>query len=219
MTELVLVSAEDEQSLVAEAKRLAGFLDRVPDVPIADVAYTCALHKGPSTLAVIAPDAASLRARLVSAVRRLEGGGVRRLRDKSGTYYFRDKLLGEGIGRLAFVYPGVMSFYPDMLRDIAILHPASRAAFDELEEALAGDPEFTPSSFIFPPAPYYRHDADIYKSGAYAQALVSTYAGCMALTRFLATFGIAPEGVVGFAGGDLAALSGLERSLVFVQYT
>ena len=74
MTELVLIGAEDEQSLVAEAKRLAGFLDRVPDVPIADVAYTCALRKGPSTLAVIAPDAASLRTRLVSAVSRLEGG-------------------------------------------------------------------------------------------------------------------------------------------------
>ena len=98
MTELVLVSAEDEQSLVAEVKRLAGFLDRVPDVPLADVAYTCALRKGPSTLAVIAPDAAALRARLVSAVRRLEGGGVQRLRDKSGTYYFRDKLLGGGSG-------------------------------------------------------------------------------------------------------------------------
>ena len=206
MTELVLVSAEDEQSLVAEVKRLAGFLDRVPDVPLADVAYTCALRKGPSTLAVIAPDAAALRARLVSAVRRLEGGGVQRLRDKSGTYYFRDKLLGEGRGRLAFVYPGVMSFYPDMLRDIAILHPACRAAFDELEEALAGDPEFTPSSFIFPPAPYYRHDADIYRSGAYAQALVSTYAGCVALTRLLAAFGLSPDGVVGFAGGDLAAM-------------
>ncbi|MBR2837902.1 MAG: polyketide synthase dehydratase domain-containing protein, partial [Kiritimatiellae bacterium] len=125
---------------------------------------------------------------------------------RSGTYYFRDRLLGDGGGRLAFVYPGVMSFYPDMLRDVAIENPECRAAFDELEEALAGDQEFTPSSFIFPPAPYYRHDADIYRSGAYAQALVSTYAGCMALTRLLASFGISPDGVVGFAGGDLAAL-------------
>ena len=118
MTELVLVSAADEPSLVAEARRLAAFIDRVPDVSLADVAYTCSLRSGPSTLAIIAPDAASLRSRLVSAVRRLEGGGTRRLRDRSGTYYFREPLLGEGRGRLAFVYPGVMSFYPDMLRDL-----------------------------------------------------------------------------------------------------
>ncbi|MBQ3289571.1 MAG: 4'-phosphopantetheinyl transferase superfamily protein [Kiritimatiellae bacterium] len=206
MTELVLVSAADEASLVAEANRLVGFLDRVPDVSLADVACTCALRRGECTLAVIAPDTASLRARLVSAVHRLSCGSVRRIRDKSGTYYFRDRLLGEGRGRLAFVYPGVMSFYPDMLRDLAIAYPECRAAFDELEEALVGDAEFTPSSFIFPPAPYYRHDADIYKSGAYAQALVSTYAGCMALTSLLASFGLSPDGVVGFAGGDLAAM-------------
>ena len=77
MTELVLVSAADEPSLVAEARRLAAFIDRVPDVSLADVAYTCSLRSGPSTLAIIAPDAASLRSRLLSAVRRLEGGGVR----------------------------------------------------------------------------------------------------------------------------------------------
>ena len=206
MTELVLVRAADEPSLVAEVNRLIGFLDRVPDVSLADVAYTCSLRRGARTLAIIASDVASLRVRLASAVGRLAGGQVRRLRDKSGTYYFRDPLLGEGKGRLAFVYPGVMSFYPDMLRDVAISHPECRAAFDELEEALAGDAEFTPSSFVFPPAPYYRHDADIYKSGAYAQALVSTYAGCMALTRLLAKFGLSPDGVVGFAGGDLAAM-------------
>ena len=206
MTELVIVRAEDDAALVAEAKRLVGFLDRVPDVPLVDVAYTCALRRGACALAVIAHDVASLRARLASAAARIGSGGVKRLRDKNGTYYFREHLLGPGRGRLAFVYPGVMSFYPDMMRDLAIQMPECRRAFDELEEALAGDREFTPSSFIFPPAPYYRHDADIFKSGAYAQALVATYAGCMALTRFLASCGLGPDGVVGFAGGDLAAL-------------
>jgi len=102
----------------------------------------------------------------------------------------------------------VQAYYPDMMRDLAILHPECRGAFDELEEALSqeGGGEFTPSSFVFPPAAYYRHDADIFKSGAYAQALVSTYAGCVALSRLLETDGIRPDGVVGFAGGDLAAM-------------
>ena len=206
MTELVLVGADDEAALAAEARRVAAFIGRAPEVSLADVAYTCSLRHGATTLAVIASDTASLKTRLESAAARIEGGGARRIRDKSGTYYFRDKLVGEGRGKLAFVYPGVMSFYPDMLRDFAILHPECRAAFDELEEALAGVAGFTPSSFIFPPAPYYRHDADIFKSGAYAQALVSTYAGCTALNSLLAGFGLSPDGVVGFAGGDLAAM-------------
>ncbi len=206
MSELVRVSAADDQALIAEMNRLIGFIDRVPDVPLIDIAYTCSLKHGPSTLAVIAADVASLRARLASASARLSTGTVKRLRDKSGTYYFHDHLLGEGRGKLAFVYPGVMSFYPDMMRDLAVEYADCRRSFDELEEALVGDTEFTPSSFIFPPAAYYRHDADIFKSGAYAQALVSTYAGCVALTRLLTRGGLMPDGVVGFAGGDLAAM-------------
>ena len=205
MSELVIVRAKDERALVEEIGRIVAFLDRVPEVPLVDVAYTCSFGEGESVIAVIASDVASLRARLASAASRLSGS-VKRIRDKSGTYYFRERLLGPGGGKLAFVYPGVMSFYPDMMRDLVIEHPECRRAFDELEEALAGDQWFTPSSFIFPPAPYYRHDADIFKSGAYAQALVSTYAGCMALTRLLAGCGLGPDGVVGFAGGDLAAM-------------
>ena len=206
MTELVLVRAADEATLVAELSRLVAFLDRVPEVALVDVAYTCARAAGPCALAVIADDVPSLRARLVSARDRLASGATRRIRDKSGTYYSRDRLLGEGGGRLAFVYPGVMGFYPDMMRDLAIAYPPCRSAFDELEEALKDDPSFTPSSFVFPPAPYYRHDADIFSSGAYAEALVATYAGCVALTRLLKSVGLAPDGVVGFAGGDLAAM-------------
>ena len=204
MSELVTVRAESDEKLVREMTRLVGFLDRVPDVPLIDVAYTCSRMRGESVIAIIADDVASLRARLVTAKDRI--GTAKRLRDKSGTYYFREHLIGEGKGKLAFVYPGVMSFYPDMMRDLVIEYPVCRWAFDELEEALAGDPEFTPSSFIFPPAAYYRHDADIFRSGAYAQALVSTYAGCRALTRLLSKAGLEPDGVVGFAGGELAAL-------------
>ena len=207
MSELVIVRAEDDRALVAELTRIVGYLDRVPDAALVDVAYTCSLTRGESALSVIASDVASLRVRLASAASRLSAGTTKRIKDKSGTYYFREHLLGEGKGKLAFVYPGVMSFYPDMLRDVAVEYPPCRAAFDELEEALAGDPEFTPSSFIFPPAAYYRHDADIFRSGAYAQALVATYTACVALTRLLAYAGLRPDGVVGFAGGDLAAMA------------
>ena len=160
MSELVIVSAADDAALAEEMSRLAGFLDRVPGVSLADVAYTCSLSRGSSVISIIASDTAELRSRLVSARDRIFSGAVRRLRDKGGTYYFRDHLLGGDNGRLAFVYPGVMSFYPDMMRDLAIMFPSCRSAFDELEEALCQEGgSFTPSSFVFPPAPYYRHDA------------------------------------------------------------
>ncbi|MBO5774930.1 MAG: 4'-phosphopantetheinyl transferase superfamily protein [Kiritimatiellae bacterium] len=206
MSELVLVSAANEEALLSELDRLILFLERIPDARFLDVAYTASLSRGPSRLAVIADDVPSLRARLASARDRISSGSVKRIRDKSGTYYSRERLVGDGRGKLAFVYPGVFSFYPDMLRDLAVQYPECRVAFDVLEEAFSGNEEFVPSSFIFPPAPYYRHDADIFSSGAYAQALVSTYAGCDSLTRYLDLVGVSPDGVVGFAGGDLAAI-------------
>ena len=206
MTELVIVSAEDDRALLTEMSRIVSFIDRVPDAALADIAYTCSLKHGESVIAIIADSTEALRARLSSARGRLESGTAKRLRDKSGTYYFRDHLLGVDRGKLAFVYSGVTGFYPDMMRDLAIENHDCRDAFDELEEAMAGNAEFTPSSFIFPPADYYRHDADIFSSGAYAEALVSTYSACVAYTRLLKSVGLEPDGVVGFAGGDLAAM-------------
>ncbi len=206
MTELVILRAPNDEALVAEIGRLVSFIDRVPEADLVDIAYTCSLMRGGSVLSVIAEDTAQLRAKLSSAKDRLASASLRRIRDKSGTYFFRDHLIGEGKGKLSFVYPGVMSFYPDMMRDIAIEFPECRDVFDELEEAMRDNCDFTPSSFIFPPASYYRHDADIFKSGAYAQALVATYAGCAALSRLVRGAGIVPDGVVGFAGGDLAAM-------------
>ena len=205
-TELVVVSAPDEAALVAECRRLVAFIDRVSNVALVDIAYTCSLAAGAARLCLIASDVHDLRTRLASAADRLAAGNLRRLKDKSGTYYFREPLLGPGRGRLAFVFPGVPSFYPDMMRDLAILHPECRTAFDELEEALADVDAFTPSNFVFPPASYYRHDADIFSSGAYAQALVATYAASAALARLVKAQGLAPDGVVGCAGGDLAAM-------------
>lgn len=67
----------------------------------------------------------------MSAKSRLENPATKRLRDKSGTYCYVEPMLGPGVGKLAFVFPGVMSFYPDMMRDLAYLYPECRSAFDE----------------------------------------------------------------------------------------
>ncbi len=205
-SELIVVSAADDDALAEEIANVIGFIDRVRDVPLADIAYTCSAGRGAARIAVIASTIQELRLRLSSAHARI-AAGARRLRDKSGTYYSRDRLVGgENGGKLAFIFPGVISFYPDMLRDIAVQFPVCRAAFDELEEAMNDNEEFTPSNFIFPPAPYYRHDADIFSSGAYAQALVAVYSASDALARLMEAFKISPDGVVGCVGGDLAAV-------------
>lgn len=208
-SELVLLGAVDDTALADAADRLVRFLDQAPGVPLRDVAFTCAKifpANNRAVLALVVKSVADLRGRLVAAANRVRGGAAR-IRDKSGTYYFRRHLLGEGAeGKLAFVFPGAASFYPDMLRDLAVRFRECRLPFDELEAALAGKGLFQPSAFIFPPAPYYRHDADVFTAGGYAEAVVSTYSANAALARILEVMGIRPDGTVGFAGGDLNAL-------------
>ena len=207
MSELVIIRAADVSAMVSEMNRVAAFLDRVPTVSLLDVAYTCSKTEGDSVIAFVADTVQDLRTRLGSAASRIGSGTLKRLRDKSGSYWNSTHLLGDGSGKLAFVYPSVMSFYPDMMSDLAIRHTSCRSAFEELEEAIVREGgEFTPSSFVFPPAPYYRRDADVFSSGAYAQALVATYAGSAAMSRLLAQCGVKADGVVGFAGGDLASV-------------
>ena len=207
MSQLVIIRAGSTEALVNEMTRVSGYIDRTPSASLLDVACTCAHGEGESVIAFVVDNIQGLRSRLVSAAARIGSGNLKRLRDKSGTYWYGTHLLGEGGGKLAFVFPGVTSFYPDMMRDLAIYQNSCRSAFDELEEALQQEGgEFTPSNFVFPPAPYYRHDADIFSSGAYAQGFVSAYTGCVAISRLLGECALKPDGVVGFAGGDLASM-------------
>lgn len=205
MSELIVIRAENDEALVKEIERILGYMDRVPEAKLVDIAYSAQLTKGESVIALIAETALELHSRLESSIGRIQS--AKRIKDKSGTYFFKEHLLGGGKGRLAFVYPNSISFYPDMMRDLLLNSDECRTAFDELEEAIREEGrDFLPSTFVFPPASYYRKDADVFASGAYAEALVSVYSGCMAMTRLLESIKIFPEGVVGFAGGDLAAM-------------
>ena len=201
-SELVLLRAADATALQQTVAALEHFLEQAPSAPLKDVAYTCSQTEGPRTVAVVTQSTEDLRARLAFVSARL-ATGVKRIKDKSGTYY--ESVPAEG--KLAFVFPGGFSFYPEMLCDLAILFPECRSAFDELEESLAGIGPFSPASFVFPPAAYYRRDADVFSAGGYAEALVSVYSASLALARLFDACGVKPEGLVGFSGGDLSALA------------
>ena len=201
-SELVLIRAQDAAELTQSLALLERFLEQAPSAPLKDIAYTCSKTQGPAVIALVVQSTEDLRSRLALASSRM-AAGAKRIKDKSGTYY-------EAVpfeGKLAFVLPGGYAFYPDMLCDLAILFPECRGAFDELEEALAGIGPFSPASFVFPPASYYRRDADVFSAGGYAESLVSVYSASLAIARLLAACGVKPEGLVGFAGGDLSALA------------
>ena len=205
--ELCLIGAPNDSMLTDEVKRVIHFLEHAPDALLQDVAYTCACSARcmPSVIAVVASSVSDLRDRLTIAHKKL-ADNAGRIRDKSGTYFFRDRLRPRG--RIAFLFPGAVSFYPDMLRDLCLAFEDCRGAFDELEEALqTRDTEnFSPSDYIFPPAACYRTDAGAFSAHAFSESFIAVHAANTALYRLFARMGVVPDGLAGFSGGDFAAL-------------
>ncbi len=206
-SELVLVGAPSEAALSDEVQRLIHFLENAPGAPLSDVAYTCALtsRRMPDIIAFVVSSTADLRDRLKLAHRKLiDKAG--RIRDKSGTYFFRDKLCPNG--KIAFLFPGAASFYPDMLRDICLVFDDCRSAFDELEEALlSSEPmHFSPADLVFPPAACYRSAPEDFAANAFSESFIAAHAANTAMYRLIERVGITPDGLVGFSGGDFAAL-------------
>lgn len=208
-SELCVVGAATVEGLIKEIARLIRFLDRTPDACLEDVAYTCAVEsKGKSeVLAVVARSTAELQSRLRNAHTKLMEESTR-IRDKGGIYYCREGLRKEG-GKIAFFFPGVISFYPDILRDLCLLFDICRESFDVLTEALedSGITEtIAAPDYLYPPTSAHRPVDAPFSPSHFAESFFSVLAANTALYTLFDKMGIRPDGVIGFSGGDFSAL-------------
>ena len=207
-SELCVVAAPNREALCDEIQRVIHFLEHAPDVRLADVAYTlaCSSRHMPAVLSIVARTPGELRDRLSIALSKLRGGAAR-IRDKGGMYYFKDHLYPGG--RIAFFFPGAISFYPDILRDLCLNFDVCRESFEEFQEALAPvsvAAPCDPADYIFPPGPSFRREGDPFSTQNFAVSFFAVQAANAALYRLFSRLGVLPDGLVGFSGGDFAAL-------------
>jgi phosphopantetheinyl transferase/malonyl CoA-acyl carrier protein transacylase len=205
-SELCLIGAPTDEALHGAVVQVLTFLDHAPAVALPDVAFTTthAARQLPAVLAVVATSVADLRDKLRAAERKLREG-VSRIRDKSGVYYTHERLGQQG-GRIAFVFPGELSPYPQMLSDLCIAFPCCRAAFDETDDACAGFPDMLlMSEWVFPASPASR-GAPGNPLFTLTGAMLAAYTANTALARLLNRFDIRPDAVVGHSIGEFAAL-------------
>jgi phosphopantetheine--protein transferase-like protein len=205
-SELFLIGGDHDAALIEELASVQYLAEHATGLSLQDLAYTCASRalKKPLIVSIVASTLSDLCERVTLAHKKLcDKAG--RIRDKSGTYYFREPLCPKG--RIAFLFPGVMSFYPDMLRDVNLVFNDCRGAFDELEESVQGNGEnFVPSDFIYPPAACYRQDTHAFAAEAFAESFIASHVANTALYRLINGMGVEPDGLLGFSGGDLCAL-------------
>ncbi|MEZ4767670.1 MAG: beta-ketoacyl synthase N-terminal-like domain-containing protein [Caldilineales bacterium] len=211
-SEVVVVAAADRDGLLEAAADLVAFLNSVPDLEspgfsLLDLAWTVNRGAGeqPVRLAVVATSVSDLRDKLARAVERLQKPDTRRIKDVRGIYFFEEPFYPQG--KLAFLFPGEGSQYPNMLADLAIHFPEVRTAFDRIDRIFAGHPRgYVPSDFIFP-APGLPEDSVVARQlWEIDGAVEAVLTGNAAMHALLLKLGVQPDAMVGHSTGEYSAL-------------
>lgn len=161
---------------------------------------------GPMRLAVVAADAGDLDKKIGSFRAKLAklaaGQG---LQTRNGIYY-EDRPLE---GKMAFLFPGEMGQYPNMMKDAALAFPVVRDWFDFIAGLTEGRRAVGLQEVIFPP------DTGVDAAGRalldelmhrvdYGSEMV--FAADQAVFALLSAMGLKPDAMLGHSTGENAAL-------------
>jgi malonyl CoA-acyl carrier protein transacylase len=156
-------------------------------------------------LAVIAPTMERLRKSLETAKKRVADPDCTRFALTSGVYY------GSGPkerGKVAFVFPGQGSQYPNMLCDMALAFPSVQSLFDRFdEECHEGFPKA--SEFLFPVPGAFRAE-DLQQALMGEEGAEAITLGAQACHGMWRKFGLEPDLIAGYSIGELSALIAAE---------
>ena len=209
--EIILLRAADRDGLLAEIDRLAGWLEAGNTPPLRHLAYTMyrraqAIQSDTAlTLALVASSPLDLGQMLAMARSELQAGAELILNPQG--IYFAAEPLGRG-GKVAFLFPGQGSQYPNMLADLVMQFPQMGEPFECANRLAAGKLARPLSEYVYPvPA----HDdetvkqqrAELTDTRVAQPALGATG---LAVSNFLATLGLQPDFVAGHSYGELVAL-------------
>jgi malonyl CoA-acyl carrier protein transacylase/phosphopantetheinyl transferase len=205
-SEVCLVTAENRADLARRAGHLADALEARPEAELADIAFTLAREWNParSCLAIVATSTDQLARKLRHAATRLADASRRRIHDKSGIYFFEDRL---GLqGSCAFLFPGEGAQYSGMLMDVCLHFPEVRQAFETVDRACAREGDgFVPSATLFPRGSGNQTGDDDALWGM-AGAVEAVMSADTALLNLFQNLGLRPQAVVGHSSGEFLAL-------------
>ncbi len=201
-TGLFILRGSTPADIQDRARSLRAALASRPEMRMEDLAFTLAVAPpaGAETLAVVAAGSRDLGEKLDHAIAALSKPGVRRIRERSGIYWFVERLAPEG--KVAFVFPGEGSQYSGMLAGLCMEFPEARACFDRIDRVFSDhDRGWLPSQFIFPREA--RSEDRLFRMDGAVEAVFTANA---AIHAVLTRLGIAPGMIVGHSTGDYSAL-------------
>jgi acyl transferase domain-containing protein/NAD(P)H-dependent flavin oxidoreductase YrpB (nitropropane dioxygenase family)/acyl carrier protein len=206
--ELLVWRRPDAAALTASVKQVRDALAAGATPALADLAagvwQSSRAGQGQPTLAVVASTLDDLEDKLGAALKLIAAGDA--ASDPRGIY-FAAKPAADG--KVAFLFPGQGSQYPDMLAQAAMAFPEVRLVLDRAERVLAGDLDKPLGKFIYPPSPFTpeqeAHNRRELQRTEVAQPAVG--AAGLGMTRLLAALGVEADLLAGHSYGEYAALA------------
>jgi len=213
--ELLVWQAEEPGGLVEQLDDLARALDCGARPSLGDLSHSLirARRAGMSgsgvnrnaTLAIVAGSHEDLRDKLLLARTAIAGGSTS-TDDPRGIVFEAKPAWAEA--PLAFVFPGQGAQSPGMLRELAVVFPEVREAFEEFDRVHAAASGHTFGPLVFPPPAYdeaaREDDRRALMETDVAQPAVG--AACVGMLRLLRNLGCEPDLVGGHSYGELVAL-------------
>lgn len=206
-SELLVLAQPDRAALLAQIEQLQARLRAEPILSLATLAAELWQQRGTGheRLAVVAKDGTELAAKLKAVVGKLAEPNRDHLQTREGVYFNAKPFSG----RVAFLFPGENSQYPNMLCDLAVGFPAVRTWFDFLEHLYADERELAPRQAIFPPPTGLSADDQanlLAELRGMELGSESVFAADQALYALLTAFGVQADAMLGHSTGENAAL-------------
>lgn len=205
--ELVLVRQPTRAEVTRAAESLLDQLNGTKPASLTEIAWQAwrdASPRGGATLAIVATTRDDLKEKLVVALEIL-ARAEERFVDPRGVY-FDEKPKAP---KVAFLYPGQGSQYPDMLAGLALAFPEIRGALDDADAALTGKLEKPLGRYIYPPTAFTPDQADAAVRDLTRTDIAQPAIGAVSLglTRLIEALGVRPSMVAGHSFGEFTALA------------
>ncbi|WP_299566807.1 type I polyketide synthase, partial [Enterovirga sp.] len=157
------------------------------------------------TLAVLASSLDDLGEKLTAACDALRAGKPA-LTDPRGIYFAAEPTAAAG--KVAFLFPGQGSQYPNMLSQLAMAFAEVRTSFDDAERQLAGALDLPLGRYIFPPTAFSPEQEEQARSALTRTDVAQPAMGAadLGMFRLLTGLGLSPDFLAGHSYGDYVAL-------------
>ncbi|MFL5327685.1 MAG: SDR family NAD(P)-dependent oxidoreductase [Gemmataceae bacterium] len=161
---------------------------------------------GQPTICIVAPSLADAIDKLDVAFERLAKAETR-WEDPRGIFFAEKP--SDGYGKIAFLFPGQGSQYPNMLAQLAATFPEVRETFDAAQSVLAGRLGQPLGQLIFPPSTFTPEEEKKSREELQRTEIAQPAVGAcgLAMHRLLAALGIEADMFAGHSYGEYVALA------------